>query len=147
MILALLVIVALLALLLCDWRNTLLVLMPVLLAGALTAASTVLLDAPFNFANIIAVPQLLGVGLDNGIHLVHRHRAAMAEQGGPLETSTARAVKCSALTTIFSFGDLAFSPHLGMASMGRMLTLGMVLMVISTLVVVLPALLPRRARR
>ncbi len=125
-------------------RDTLLVLVPLLLAGALTGAASVVLDIPFNFANVIALPLLLGVGVDNGIHMVHRFRTTPPEDGNLLGTSTARAVFFSALTTIASFGNLAFSSHLGMASMGQLLSLGLGLTLVSTLVV-LPALLTRPA--
>ena len=57
-----------------DWKDTLLVLMPIALASELTAALTVLVDMPFNYANIIALPLLVGIGVDNGIHVVHRMR-------------------------------------------------------------------------
>jgi hypothetical protein len=57
-----------------------------------------------------------------------------------LHTSTSRAVFASALTTVASFGNLAFSTHVGMASMGQLLTLGMAVSLIAVLVV-LPALM------
>lgn len=142
---ALAVTTALLLLVLRSARDTALVLLPLLLAGVLTGAASVLLDMPFNFANVIALPLLLGVGVDNGIHMVHRARAAPPPDGDLLGTSTARAVVLSSLTTIASFGNLAFSPHPGMASMGSLLTVGMLAVLVCTLTV-LPALLrPRLA--
>ena len=120
-------------------RDALLVMGPLLLAGALTVAAMVALDIPFNFANVIALPLLLGIGVDNGIHMVHRARGA-AGPGGVLATSTARAVLTSALTTICGFGSLAFSPHPGMASMGAVLTIGLAATLACTLVV-LPAIM------
>jgi predicted RND superfamily exporter protein len=123
------------------------VMIPLLLAGAMTGAATVVFGIPFNYANVIALPLLLGVGVDNGIHMVHRRRAGTAPDRDLLETSTARAVLYASLTTIFSFGNLAFSSHPGTASMGRLLTIGMLAVLICTLVV-LPALeTPRRALR
>ncbi len=123
------------------------VMIPLLLAGAMTGAATVVFGLAFNYANVIALPLLLGVGVDNGIHMVHRSRAGTAPDRGLLETSTARAVLYASLTTIFSFGNLAFSSHPGTASMGRLLTIGMLAVLACTLVV-LPALeSPRRASR
>jgi uncharacterized protein len=134
------------------WRNAwdiLLAFFPLALAAALTCAAMVLFGMSFNFANVIVLPMLLGMGIDNGVHLVHRHRTN-PEEVDVLSTSTARAVFYSALTTVLCFGALAFAPHRGMAALGRMLTLG----VASTLlcyVVVLPAVLDwddrRRGRR
>lgn len=135
-----LVAVALLTFLLMrSFRDSVLVLTPVLLGTLLTVATTVVLDMPFNFANVIALPLLLGICVDNGIHIVHRHRAGPSP-GGLLASSTARAVVVSALTTIVTFGNLAFSGHPGMASMGRLLTIGLSLGLACSLLT-LPALL------
>jgi uncharacterized protein len=126
--------------------DTILVLVPIAFAAGATAGITVWLGIPFNFANIIALPLLLGVGVDNGIHMVHRMRAEPPRDGELVGTSTSRAVLASGLTTIASFGNLAFSPHVGMASMGQLLTLGMTMMLLATLVL-LPALLKLRGDR
>lgn len=115
-----------------------LVLVPLALGGVATGAFMVLVDMPLNFANVIALPLLLGVGVDNGIHMVHRREHGMPAHGNLLETTTARAVLFSALTTLCSFGNLAISPHPGMASMGIVLTVGVVLMLGCTLIL-LPA--------
>lgn len=123
-------------------RSAFLALVPLVLATPLTAAGAALLQIPFNFANVITLPLLLGVGVDNGIHMVHRAMHAPPRDGNLLATSTARAVFFSALTTVVSFGNLAFSPHTGTASMGVMLTLGMICYLLCTLIV-LPAFLER----
>ena len=137
-VLALIAITGLLFLLLRPKLDVLLVLLPLLLAGALTGAISVLFDISFNFANVIALPLLLGIGVDNGIHMVHRMRAAPPASGQILQTSTARAVLFSSLTTVCGFGNLALSPHRGMASMGVMLSIGIGFVLLCTLIV-LPA--------
>jgi hopanoid biosynthesis associated RND transporter like protein HpnN len=139
-VMALIAVTALLLILFRSKSDTLLVLLPLLLAGVLTGAASVVFGIPFNFANVIALPLLLGIGVDSGIHMVHRMRAAPPSSGLLLETSTARAVLYSSLTTICSFGNLAVSPHRGMASMGALLTIGIFFTLICTLVV-LPALM------
>jgi hypothetical protein len=139
-LMALVAVTVLLLLLLRPKSDTLLVLLPLLLAGALTGAASVVVGIPFNFANIIALPLLLGIGVDSGIHMSHRMRAAPPAAGQVLETSTARAVLYSSLTTICSFGNLAVSPHRGMASMGVLLVIGIGFTLLCTLVV-LPALM------
>jgi len=140
---ALILISLVLVLLLHSVKDTLLVLLPLLLAGALTGGTAVLLGIPFNFANIIALPLLLGIGVDNGIHMVQRFRS-MQMKGTTdhqlLATSTSKAVTLSALTTICGFGNLSFSAHQGTASMGQLLTLGIGFTLICTLFV-LPAFL------
>lgn len=140
---ALAAIAVLLLLILRSLRDTLLVLLPLLLAGVFTAAATVLFKIPFNFANIIALPLLFGLGVDSGIHMAHRlhylHTAGGEEN--LLTTSEAQGVFYSALTTVFSFSSLAFTPHAGTASMGELLALGLMLTLLCALVV-LPAFSP-----
>ena len=123
-----------------NLRLTLYVLMPLLLAGAFTGAATVLFEIDFNFANIIALPLLLGLGVDNGVHMVHRARKEQSIES-LLQSSTARAILFSSLTTLLSFGNLAFSPHYGTASMGWILTIGVGFVIMTTLII-LPAFLP-----
>jgi len=118
------------------------VMAPLALGGLLTLAAMVLLGIPFNFANVVALPLLLGVAVDNGIHLVTRHRAGLVPDGNVLKTATARAIVVGAMITAGGFGNLAFSPHSGTASLGIILAMGLVLMVIATLVF-LPAMLGR----
>jgi hopanoid biosynthesis associated RND transporter like protein HpnN len=128
------------------WRRVgqmVLVMTPLLLGAALTVASMVVLAIPFNFANVIVIPLLLGIGVDSGIHLVHRARVEPDAEGGLLGTTTARAVFYSAATTIASFGALAFSSHRGIAILGITLVIGMVFILLCTLVV-LPALIAWR---
>lgn len=142
-----LVLVAIVVLLLWrSLRHTGLVLAPLLLAAAVTGAISVLAGLSINFADVIVVPLLLGIGVDSGIHLVHRHRDG-DEPGTDalLSTSTPRAILWSALTTISSFGSLGFATHLGMASLGQLLCLGVVVTLAANLIF-LPALLALTAR-
>ena len=120
--------------------DVVLVLLPLLLASVLTGALMVVFDVRFNFANIIALPLVFGMGVDNCIHMVHRYRTAPPQDGVLLKTSTALAVLLSAMTNISGFGNLAVSPHKGMASMGVLLTIGILATLVSS-VMVLPALL------
>jgi len=137
---ALLLITTLLLILLRSAVATAFVVAPLMLAAAISLAVLVVLGQPLNFANVIALPLLFGIGVDNGIHMVQRARQTHHPEDNPLRTSTARAILLSALTTGCSFGNLLLSPHPGTASMGLLLTVGVVMTLIATLVV-LPALL------
>jgi hopanoid biosynthesis associated RND transporter like protein HpnN len=140
-------IVAIAVLLFVIWRafgDMAMVMAPLTLAGLLTAAGAVAMGIPFNFADVIVLPLLLGIGVDSSIHLVHRARTSPRGEA-LLETSTANAVVWSAATTIGSFGSLALATHRGMASLGQLLALGVTLTVVCN-VVVLPALLELRSR-
>jgi hypothetical protein len=121
-----------------NLKDTLLVLLPLLLASLLTAAMTVVLGIPFNFANIIALPLLFGLGVDSGIHMAHRLHDIERTHANLLESSEAKGVFYGALTTIFSFSSLALTPHQGTASMGLLLAIGLLLTLLAALVI-LPA--------
>jgi len=125
---------------------TIMILVPLLLAMLLTAASSALLDIPLNFANVIIVPLLLGVGVHSGLIFVLRYRTEPPPDGNMLKTSTARAVLFSTLTTIVSTSSLSFSAHRGIASMGMLLVLCLSFMLVCTLIL-LPALLELLGRR
>jgi len=101
--------------------DALAVVAPVAAAGAVTAAAGVLLDMPFNYANIIVAPLLIGFGVDTALFLAHAARGG----GGRPDAATARAVVVSALTTAAAFGTLALSPHPGTASMGLTLLIAL----------------------
>jgi len=129
------------ALLLFLWRSvvdTVRVLVPLACAALCTAGAASVIGPPLNFADVIVLPLLLGIGVDTGIHLVHRFRSA--ERGDILGTSTPQAVVWSALTTIASFGTLGLTAHRGMASLGQLLTLGVAFTLAANLIL-LPALL------
>jgi hypothetical protein len=134
------VIVALLFVVMHKKIDVLLGLAPLLLAGLLTGAASVILGMPFNYANIIAVPLFLSMGIDSGIHILHRYRTDPPVDGLVLKTATAKAVALSTLTSVFGFGNLAVSPHWGTASMGITLALGNFLTLLCTFIV-LPSIL------
>jgi len=135
-------IVLILLLALRSVTTTLKVLAPLIMGGILTGASMALFNISLNFANVVALPLLLGVAVDNGIHLVLRHRDGGMPEGNVLRTATARAIVFGALITLGGFGNLLFSPHAGTASLGLILTVGLGLMVVATLIF-LPAALGR----
>jgi uncharacterized protein len=105
------------------FTDVLLTLVPLILAGALTLEICVLLGIPMNFANIVALPLLLGVGVAFKIYYVVAWRAGSTNL---LQSSLTRAIFYSALTTATAFGSLWFSSHPGTASMGKLLALSLV---------------------
>ena len=119
------------------WRDATLVLAPLLLSASMTALVVVLAGMQLNYANVIALPLLLGVGVSFNIYFVLNWRAGEAAR---LASPTARAVVFSALTTGTAFGSLAVSFHPGTASMGKLLLISLGCTLLATLVFV-PALL------
>lgn len=125
-----------------SFRQIFFVLCPVVLAATFTLATASLLGLNFNFANVIVLPLLIGLGVDAGIHYVKRAFERQEEMSkGELETgTTGRAVFLSAITTVGSFGTLMISGHDGTASMGQLLTIALIWLLVTTLII-LPALL------
>jgi uncharacterized protein len=114
-----------------------LVLAPLLLSSLMTVIVMVLPPLPLNYANIIALPLLLGVGVSFNIYFVMNWRAGRVAMLG---SATARAILFSALTTGTAFGTLALSQHPGTASMGKLLLISLGCTLVASLVFI-PALL------
>jgi hopanoid biosynthesis associated RND transporter like protein HpnN len=102
--------------------DVLLTLVPLLLAGVVTLEICVLVDLPLNFANIIALPLLLGVGVAFKIYYIMAWREG---QTNLLQSVLTRAVSFSACTTATAFGSLWFSSHPGTSSMGKLLAISL----------------------
>jgi len=123
--------------------DVLLTLVPLLLAGVVTLEICVLIGMPLNFANIIALPLLLGVGVAFKIYYIMAWRSGRTNL---LQSSLTRAVIWSALTTATAFGSLWLSQHPGTSSMGKLLALSLVC-TLAAAVLFQPALMgkPRRS--
>ena len=120
-------------------RDIILIIVPLAVAAVMTGGASGLLELPFNFANVIVLPLLFGLGIAGNIHLVIReHQTSGAET--LMASSTPRAVVFSALTTIGSFGSISLSSHPGTASMGILLTIAIVSSLLCS-IILLPALM------
>ena len=143
-----------------DFRRTLAVVLPLVFACLFTVAICVMLGIALNFANVIVLPLLLGIGIDTAIHLVHRANTegdevnnskkskiskALDNKSSLLQSSAASAAFYSGLTTLVSFGTMAFARHQGLASLGAMLWIG-VLVVLLVNFILIPALLGVNSR-
>ncbi len=120
--------------------DAVIILVSVLVGSVFTFGFMLIFNIPLNFANIIGLPLLLGIGVDSGIHIADRFRQEQGTNKNIFTTSSSRGVIVSSLTTICSIGNLAFSSHTGTASMGLLLTLGLASMMVSTMMI-LPAFL------
>lgn len=130
-----------------DFRrisDTLLALVPVLVGGCWTAGLMVLAGVQFSVGNIMVAPFLIGLGIDAGVHMVHRARQSQEEHGtGRLEDllgGTGSAVLVASVTTIVGFGGLMLADYGALFDFGLTMVLGVGSTLLSTLLV-LPALL------
>jgi hopanoid biosynthesis associated RND transporter like protein HpnN len=138
---ALYALIVILVVLWIDFRNSghvLLAIFPLGLSMVQTFGLMGLLDIPLNPANLIALPLIVGIGVDYGVHIVHNY----LEQRGRYRMfpATAIAVTVDAATTIIGFGSLMIASHQGLQSLGRVLTLGITCCTVTSLVI-LPAVL------
>lgn len=126
------------------WRvgDTILAILPLGLGVVWTAGLMWIFDLKFNLANLVAVPLIIGIGVENGIHLVHRYREEGI--GGPalVAGSTGQSVALFSLTTMIGFGSLMVARYYGIFSMGLLLTIAVGSVLVASLTV-LPLLLFR----
>lgn len=115
----------------------LLVMVPIGLTMIYTLGIAQTMGLSLNMANILMIPLVIGLGVDTGIHLVHRYENPSTSRA---TEATHRAVIISGLTTCGTFFSLSFSPHGGAASIGLLLTLAISMLLIISLSV-LPFLL------
>ena len=124
------------------WQDVALTLVPLLVAIIVTLEMCVAIGLKLNFANIIALPLLLGVGVAFKIYYVMAWRAG---EHNFLQSSLTRAVFFSACTTATAFGSLWFSHHPGTSSMGKLMALSLVA-TLSAAVLFQPALLATQSK-
>ncbi len=119
-------------------RDALLALLPMALGVVMMFGLLGWLNLPLNPANMIVLPLILGIGIDDGVHVVHDFR----NQKGPfkLSASTASGVLLTSLTSMVGIGSLMIASHQGLQSLGRVLTIGVTTCLFTSLIT-LPAIL------
>jgi predicted RND superfamily exporter protein len=116
-------------------RETGLALVPLAMGVAWMMGGMRLLGISYNFANLVAVPLIIGVGIDNGVHIVHRVRLEGTRGMDTVLRHTGRAILIASLTTMIGFGSLSLASHRGLASLGTILLLGVGACLVSSMVV------------
>lgn len=131
-----------------DFRGlgrTILAILPLLLGVLLSVGVMGLCGWPLNPANMIAFPLILGVGVDNGVHVLHDYLIRRREGAVGVSRAIGRGVLVKALTTMIGFSALMISTERGLVSLGFILTLGVGCSMLSALVL-LPAALELLSR-
>jgi len=121
-------------------RATLIVLLPVVAGSMWTVGIMDLAGISFNLANLVILPLIIGIGVVNGVHLVHRYREEKDKNVNILSRSTGQGVVLSSLTTMIGFGSLMVADYQGVYSLGLVLTLGVGCCLVAS-ITVLPAML------
>jgi len=139
---ALLALIAVFIFVFFDFRNlrdTLLATVPLIFGGAWLLEAMPLLGWEFNLANLFAVPIIIGMGVDNGVNMLYRWREERDKSSLILTKAVGKSVTICSLTTIAAFAALIPASHRGISSLGWVLTAGVSLILLATLIV-LPAL-------
>lgn len=129
--------------LLLDFRSlkfSLLTMVPLVLGTLWMVGIMEMIGMKLNLLNVMGLPLILGMGVDDGVHIMHRYRMEGPHHIKHIFSSTGKAVLITSLTTFLAFGALAFSSHRGLASLGATLAIGIITMLLATLVV-LPAII------
>jgi len=143
---ALLALVVVLLMLLLDFHHpldALCALAPVLMAAALTAAVMALAGVSLNFANMVTLPLLAGIGVSAGVHAVHRWRQQPHHLPAGLAGGCGRSITLTIVTTMLGFASMMTAQHRGVRSLGFVMTVGLAMVWLAT-VFALPALLRLR---
>ena len=130
-------------LLLWDFRNlklTLLAMVPLMVGAIWMVGIMQLIGQQLTMLNVIGIPLILGIGIDYGVHILHRYRVEGAGNIRTVFTSTGKAVMLTSLTTMLAFGSLIFATYRGLGSMGSALFIGVGTCFLAS-IFILPALL------
>lgn len=114
-------------------RYTALVFVPLLCGIAWLCIALALFDISFNLANFFCIPILIGIGIDNGIHLTHRFRES--RKATTVFHQTGLSILITTLTTCVGFGAMMLASHRGVASLGKVMTIGMATCLVGSLIV------------
>ena len=123
-----------------NLKTTALILLPKLVGSIWTVGLMKIVGIQLNMANLIILPLISGIGLVNGIHIVHRYRESPNGGVSVLSKSTGQGVVLSSLATMIGFGSLMVADHRGIYSIGLLLTLGIGSSLLAS-ITLLPAML------
>jgi hopanoid biosynthesis associated RND transporter like protein HpnN len=138
-------------LLLIDFRNFgygLVAMIPLIAGGIWMVGLMRTFGMMFTFVNVIGIPMIVGIGIDDGVHLLHRYRLEGLTKTPSVLQSTGKAILLTSLTTMVGFGSLLPAKYRGFTSLGTLLVIGVAMCFLTT-VVILPsiiALLPKKTK-
>jgi hopanoid biosynthesis associated RND transporter like protein HpnN len=127
-------------------RSALLAMVPLIMGVVWMVGTMSLLGLKLTLVNVMGIPLILGIGIDDGVHILHRYRVEGAGNIRTTFSSTGKAIMLTSLTTMIAFGSLVLATYRGMASLGIALLIGVGMCFLTT-VLALPAFLGWIERR
>jgi len=121
-----------------NLRSTFIILLPLSVGLGITALVMMLMGLKLNFFNMLALPTIIGMGVDDGVHLFHRYKKLGRFSGRYIVRTTGMSAVLTTLTTSIGFGSLLTANHYGLNSLGFLTMVGMSAALLTTLLV-LPA--------
>lgn len=121
-------------------RFAILAMIPLMVGAVWMVGTMQLLGLQLTLMNVIGLPLILGIGIDDGVHILHRHRVEGNGRIRTVFTSTGKAVLLTSITTMLAFGSLVFATYRGLGSLGIALFIGVGTCFLTS-VIILPALL------
>ncbi len=119
-----------------SWKSAILAVMPLSVGLLWLIGIMGLFDIPFNMANFFAIPILIGIGVDFGVHLVHRLRSEQSFDA--IASSTGKGVILTAATNAVGFGAMMMAAHRGIASLGQIMAIGAICCLLAALIAMPP---------
>lgn len=126
-------------------RHTILAMLPLTMGILFLFGIMGFLQIPLNSANMIILPLILGIGIDDGVHIVHDYRRRDKTKPFRISSSTAGALTMTSMTSILGFCSLMTAEHRGLQSLGLVLTMGVACCMFTSLSI-LPAMLTRMSK-
>jgi len=121
-------------------RFAILAMIPLMVGAVWMVGTMHLFGLKLTLMNVMGLPLILGIGIDDGVHLLHRHRVEGNGRIRTVFTSTGKAVLLTSVTTMLAFGSLVFATYRGLGSLGIALFIGVGTCFLTS-VIILPALL------
>lgn len=118
-----------------SFRYALIAMVPLVIGSVLMLGLLKLCGMQLTFLNVMAVPLIVGIGIDDGVHVLHRYRREGPGSIAAVMNSTGRAVLITSLTTMVAFGSFIFATYRGLGSMGSLLFLGVGACFLATFVI------------
>lgn len=129
--------------LLIDFRSikkVILAMIPLVVGVVWMVGAMEILGLQITLLNIMTIPMIIGIGIDDGVHIVHRYQIEGRNAHKPVFASTGRAILLTSITTMLGFGSLWFATYRGLGSMGIALFIGVGMCFFAT-VIVIPVLI------
>jgi predicted RND superfamily exporter protein len=126
-----------------DFRSigiTLITMIPLIFGAVWMVGLLKILGLQLTFVNVMGIPMIVGIGIDDGVHFMHRYRVEGKRSIKQVATSTGKAILITSLTTMAGFGSLLIAKYRGLGSLGILLALGVAACFITTILILPPLL-------